>query len=217
MKKLFPLVSVDIALLTVDDERLQVLLIQRANEPEMGHWALPGGVLDPRQDRSLEHTARRILGSKTGLDFRHLEQVEVFSGADRDPRGWSLSVAFYALLPGDQINAVAGEKTDSIQWADPTALEHSLAFDHERQLGAAVAKLRRKVEQQSLPLHVLPAKFTLGQLQTACEVISGKRLDKSAFRRRIREEPSLIELEGEFLRGPQRPAQLFAAADDFQF
>lgn len=217
MKRLFPLVSVDIALLTVDDERLRVLLIQRANEPEMGNWALPGGVLDPRQDRSLEHAARRILASKTRLDLRHLEQVAVFSGTDRDPRGWSLSSAYYALVPSDQINAVAGEKADAIRWADATALKHSLAFDHELQLDAAVAKLRRKVEQQSLPLHVLPAKFTLGQLQKACEVISGKRLDKSAFRRRIREEPSLIELEGEFLRGPQRPAQLYAAALDFQF
>src|SRR5260370_7821466 len=99
MKKLFPLVSVDIALLTVDGERLQVLLIQRANEPEMGHWALPGGVLDPRQDRSLEQTARRILASKTLLDLRHLEQFAAFTCADRDPPACSLPFPFYPPLP----------------------------------------------------------------------------------------------------------------------
>ncbi|MFM0302885.1 NUDIX domain-containing protein [Paraburkholderia sediminicola] len=207
----------DIALLTVKDERLHVLLVRRANEPEKGRWALPGGVLDPAVDCSLDDTVRRVLRSKTHVDIRYTEQVQVFSGQDRDPRGWSLSVVYYALLPGDKVSAVAGDKAEAIEWMDAMELNRQLAFDHTLLLEAAVAKLRDKVEREALPLHLLPGRFTLTELQRTCEVVLGRPLDKSAFRRRIKEEPALVEIEGEFLRGPQRPAQLYTTAEDFQF
>ena len=53
-RELFPLVSVDIALFSVDQSRLQVLLIKRAEEPAAKQWALPGGILKPHLDDSLE-------------------------------------------------------------------------------------------------------------------------------------------------------------------
>jgi 8-oxo-dGTP diphosphatase len=217
MKKLFPLVTTDIALLTVKDERLHVLLVRRANEPEKGCWALPGGVLDPAADRSLDDTVRRVLRSKTHVDIRYMEQVEVFSGRDRDPRGWSISVVYYALLPSDKVSAVAGDKAEAIEWVDAVELNRRLAFDHPLLLEAAVGRLRDKVAREALPLHLLPEKFTLTELQRTCEAVLGRPLDKSVFRRRIKDEPALVEMEGEFLRGPQRPAQLYATAEDFQF
>jgi ADP-ribose pyrophosphatase YjhB (NUDIX family) len=217
MKKLFPLVTADVALFTIEDHNLRVLLVKRANEPEQGTWALPGGVLDPSKDRSLDDTARRALSGKTRVDVPFLEQVATFSGAERDPRGWSLSVLYYALLPRDQVPAVAGEKTEEIDWVDAFTPAVALAFDHAELLAAAHARLRDKVQRSALPLHLLPARFTLTELQRTCEVILGRSLDKSAFRRRLKDEPDLIELEGEFLRGAQRPAQLYRAADGFRF
>ncbi|MBN3792653.1 NUDIX domain-containing protein [Burkholderia sp. Ac-20353] len=217
MKKLFPLVTTDVALFTIHDHSLRVLLVKRANAPEQGTWALPGGVLDPDGDHSLDDTARRVLSGKTRVDVPFLEQVATFSGARRDPRGWSLSVLYYALLPRDQVSAVAGKKTEAIAWVDAFAPEVLLAFDHAQLLSAALATLRDKVQRAALPLHLLPERFTLTELQRTCEVILGRPLDKSVFRRRLKDEPSLIELEGEFLRGAQRPAQLYRAADGFRF
>ena len=81
----------------------------------------------------------------------------------------------------------------------------------------ATARLRRKVEQQVLPLHLLPDKFTLTRLQRVCEAIIGKPLDKGSFRRRLRAEKSLVEVVGEFARGANRPAQLFRAIPGFRF
>ncbi len=217
MKTLFPLVTTDIALFTVKDLRLRVLLVKRRNDPSHGFWALPGGILRPDQDYSLEDSAQRVLTRKTKVNIPYLAQVATVSGPNRDPRGWSISTLYYALLPCNQAAAVAGDTIEAIQWCDPEIPQHQLAFDHPRLLEMALSALRQKVERGALPLHLLPAKFTLTDVQHACEAIMGRRLDKAAFRRQIKDEPALQLVPGEFLRGPQRPAQFYQAAPAFQF
>ena len=216
-KLLYPIVTADVALFSLQEQRLRVLLIQRANKPTPGGWALPGGVLKPELDGSLDHTALRILATKTRVALPHLEQVATHSGPDRDPRGWSVTTLYYALLPSDQVPAVAGDKTESIEWCDPERPGHRLVFDHRQLLAEALHTLRDKVERGALPLHLLPAKFTLTELQRACEAILGHELDKGAFRRQIKDAPQLVAVEGEFLRGAQRPAQMYRAAVGFAF
>lgn len=216
-RRLYPIVTADVALFTLLEQRLRVLLIQRANSPTPGGWALPGGVLDPERDASLEHTATRILAAKTRVALPHLQQVATHSGPERDPRGWSVSTLYYALLPSDQVPAVAGDKTESIEWCDPERPGHRLAFDHRQLLGEALHTLRDKVARGALPLHLLPGKFTLTELQRACEAILGQELDKGAFRRQIKDAPELVAVLGEFLRGAQRPAQIYRAAAGFSF
>ena len=215
-KTLYPIVVVDIALFTVIDDSLRVLLVQRSQEPERRRWALPGGMLKPEIDASLEAAARRVLQRKVSVDIPHLEEVCTFSGPDRDPRGWSIGALFCALLPRDQVNALVRDKVEAVEWAVAAKPGHSMAFDHEVQLVTALAQLRARVEAKALPLHLLPERFTLTQLQRTCEAILGRPLDKSAFRRRLRDSPDLVELD-EFVRGAQRPAQLYRAHDGFRF
>lgn len=215
-RELYPIVVVDVALFTVVDDSLRVLLVQRAEEPERRRWALPGGMLMPDVDASLEAAARRVLQRKVSVDIPHLEQVCTFSGPDRDPRGWSIGTLFCALLPRDQVHALVRDKVEALDWADPARPGHRMAFDHESQLAAALAQLRARVEARVLPLHLLPERFTLTQLQRTCEAILGHALDKSAFRRRLKDSPDLVELD-EFVRGAQRPAQLYRARAGFSF
>jgi len=217
MKKLFPLVTADIALFTLKEDKLRALIIRRENQPAQGEWALPGGILQPEADTSLDDTARRVLRSKTGVDTLYLEQVMTASSPDRDPRGWSLSVLYYALLPSDLVPAVAGISVEAISWFDPEATDPQLAFDHGMLLQRALTTLRKKVRDGALPLHLLPEQFTLTDVQHAYEAVLGSRIDKGAFRRKIKDEPSLLAIDGELLRGPQRPAQIYRTADDFKF
>jgi 8-oxo-dGTP diphosphatase len=217
MKKLFPLVTVDIALFTVTDWQLRVLLVRRSNDPAPGAWALPGGILKPDEDRSLDHAAHRILASKTNVEIPHLEQVTTVSGSDRDPRGWSISTLYYALLSGDKVPAVAGDSVEALEWCDSRAPKYRLAFDHAHLLNIALAALQAKIIQGALPLHLLSDRFTLTDVQRACEAVLGRPLDKGAFRRQMKDASALEPIEGEFLRGPQRPAQLYRAAADFRF
>lgn len=217
MKKIFPLVTVDIALFTVVDWQLRVLLVRRENDPAPDAWALPGGVLRPDLDDSLADTARRVLRSKLGIDVRHLEQVTTVSGPERDPRGWSISTLYYALVPGEQVPAEAGRSVKAVAWRSPSAHPERLAFDHDDLLQRALLLLRAKVRHGALPLHLLPEKFTLTDIQRACEAVLGRTMDKGAFRRLIKDEPALLLLPDEFFRGPQRPAQLYRASPDFRF
>jgi len=216
-KTLFPLVSVDVALFSIERDRLGVLLVKRANEPELHRWALPGGVLKPDLDANLESAARRVLQAKISVDVPHLEEVRTFSGAERDPRGWSVAVLFYALLPADRVQAVISSKIEEAKWAPAARTGHRLAFDHDRQLDAALGALRRKVEEHTLPLHLLPSRFTLTALQHTCELILERRFDKAAFRRRLKTSSDLQAVPGEFVRGVQRPAQLYEARPGFTF
>ena len=214
---LYPLVSADVALLSVDQGVLQVLLVQRELEPEARRWALPGAVLKPNTDRDLEATARRGLREKITVDIPHLEQVGTFSGKERDPRGWSIAVLFYALLPRDQISAVVKSKVEALKWAEAARPGHRLAFDHGVQLAEALTVLRDRVERHSLPLHLMPARFTLTELQRTCEAILGRSLDKSVFRRRLKTSEDLVAIPDEFAVGPQRPARLYRARPGFEF
>jgi len=216
---LFPLVFVDIALFSIVDGSLRVLLVQRAHEPERSRWALPGGILKPEIDANLESTARRVMRRKVSVEIPHLEEVQTFSGPNRDPRGWSVSVLYWALLPHDKINALIQDKVEDVGWFDAENPGMDLAFDHASHVFSAVRLLRNRISVSSpaLPLHLLPEKFTLTELQKTCEVILGRIIDKAAFRRRLKDHPDLRELTGEMQRGSHAPAQLFRARDEFTF
>jgi len=214
---LHPFVTVDIALFAMDGDALKVLLIQRSEEPEARRWALPGGAIRPKVDADLEAAALRVLREKVGLEIAHLEEVRSFSGRDRDPRDWSVAMLYFALLPKDRLHPDALSKVDAWEWVDPTNPGRRMAFDHKRQLAAALDKLRQKVERHALPLHLMPRRFTLTELQRTCEAILGQSLDKSVFRRRLRGTQELVEIPGEFVRGNQRSAQVYEAGREVTF
>ena len=216
-RTLYPLVSVDVALFCVDDDELQVLLIQRANEPLMHQWALPGGLLQPERDASLEAAAMRVLGEKIDLDVPHLAQVSSFSGPRRDPRGWSVAALHYALLPRDKLQAVKRNKVEQLAWVSAHAPSHQLAFDHGEQIAAAVSLLRARVENGDLPLHLMAQEFTLTQLQHTCEAILNRPLDKSVFRRQLRDARDLVATGKMTEGGRQRPAHLYCAVEGFSW
>ncbi len=213
--QLNPLVVIDIAIFTVQDQQLKILLVKRANEPEKGKWALPGGILIPSKDLNLESSARRILKTKVSVDIAYLEEVCTFSGLHRDPRGWSIATLHYALLPTDKTHALVKESIEDLTWQNVLTCP-ALAFDHELQLQTALTTLRRKVSSHLLPLHLMRPKFTLSDLQKTCEAILDQKLDKSVFRRRLKNNTDIIELE-EYEGGAQRPAQLFKARANFEF
>ncbi len=216
---LFPLVLVDIALFSIVDDKLRVLLVQRAQEPELRRWALPGGILRPEIDANLEDAARRVMRSKVSVEIPHLEQLQTFSGPDRDPRGWSVSVLYWALLPYDQVNELARDKVEKLDWVDAANPGRRVAFDHADHLTAALRVLRSRISVSSpaLPLHLMPEKFTLTELQKTCQSILGRGIDKAAFRRRVKGLPQLVKLTGELQQGAHAPAQLYRALDGFNF
>ncbi|SIT09664.1 NUDIX domain-containing protein [Achromobacter sp. MFA1 R4] len=202
-----PLVTVDAVLLTLRDSGLEVALHRRDREPYRDAMALPGGVVHADEDASTEDSIRRVLRDKTGFEPRYLEQLQVFSGPDRDPRQWSLSVAYVALVPAAELAAA----TAKFRFVSVDALP-PLAFDHAEIVGAAVARLRSKSTYSTLPFFLLPERFTLTQLQHTYEAILRTRLEKSNFRRKM-EAWGALEATDEHVGGAQRPARLYRLKD----
>ena len=204
------IVTVDVVLLTINAESkiqdgLRVGLMKRPNAPFKGMLALPGGYVHADKDASTRDAATRVLLSKIGMKAPYLEQLATFSGPTRDPRGWSVSVCYYALVP-----------TDSMKQWDPAYVARvdrlpKLAFDHAYLIAAAVDRVRSKSSYSALPTYLLPEAFTLGELQDIYERILGTKIDKSSFRRKLRELDFLEEVVGGFKGGHRRPAQLYRA------
>ena len=110
----------------VFDDRGRLLLIRRRNPPFAGQFALPGGFVDP--DETTEAAAWRELLEETGLQARELRLVGVYSKPGRDPRGWTISIAY--LVSVDEGAPVAGDDAAAVEFrADWREL--TLAFDHD--------------------------------------------------------------------------------------
>jgi len=208
-----PLTTVDLVIFSVRDDELTVLLVQRPSdepEPFPGKWALPGGFIDTARDQDLEACARRKLMEKTGVEAPYLEQLGSFGNATRDPRGWSATHVYFALIASDNVTPRPGANAPDLRWFSVRGggVKESLAFDHGELLGAALARLRSKVEYTSLPAFLLPGEFTLTELQKIYEVILGRELEKKAFRTRIL-AAQILETVPRRQSGANRPAQLY--------
>lgn len=204
--------SVDVVLLTLVGDKLHTVLVERDHEPFAGKLALPGGYVHTETDADSRAAARRTLEKKTGIKAPYLEQLYTFSGPDRDPRGWSFSVTYYALVNSDTLAArIGGAKRIQLVPVDSVP---ELAFDHNEILDFAMKRLRDKSSYSALPCYLLPKDFTLSELQATYEMVMGSRLDKSSFRRKLDELDFLEALEGEFRYGKHRPAQLYRVRRD---
>lgn len=205
-----PAVTTDIVIFTIRHDELKVLLVNRGAPPFKGTWALPGGFVN--LDESLEAGARRELEEETGVTDVYLEQLYTFGEPDRDPRERVITVAYYALVPTDEIDIKAGSDAEGVSWIGMQELPE-LAFDHGDILDMAYARLSAKLDYSTIAFQFMPHEFTLPELQHVYEVILRKPMDKRNFRKRIL-ALDLIEETGEDRRdGAHRPAKLYRVKD----
>lgn len=207
-------VTVDVVLLTVRDERLQVLMVERGSKPWRGSLALPGGFL--RQTEDLADGARRELREETGLDVEpaHLEQLGTFGAPDRDPRARTVSVAYLAVLPALP-SPVPGTDAAGANWEPVDAmLAHDLAFDHHAILAAGVARARSKLEYTSLATAFVGPRFTMAELRRVYEVVWGHPLDPGNFHRKVLGSQGFVRRTADERAGTRgRPAATYEPGD----
>ena len=137
-----PSLTVDVAIVTIEDNP-HVLLIQRRADPFAGTWALPGGFVD--ENERLIDAARRELVEETGVDQLVLEQLHTFADPGRDPRGWTVSVAYLARVRPNELKPKAGDDAAAVKWF-PLSNLPVLAFDHDKILERVRARLADRAE-----------------------------------------------------------------------
>jgi 8-oxo-dGTP diphosphatase len=202
-----PALTVDCLLFGFDEGELKILLIERSHEPFKGFWALPGGFLD-ETDPTIEHAAKRELEEETGLTNVFMEQLYTFGDVGRDPRGRTVSVAYYALIKLSDYKVQAGDDASNAQWFSMSEIP-PLSFDHDKIIQIAYERLKGKVRYQPIGFELLPQKFALSQLQNLYETVLGQKLDKRNFRKKILKMNLLIEHNETQEHVPHRAARLY--------
>ncbi|OQY26702.1 MAG: NUDIX hydrolase [Candidatus Cloacimonetes bacterium 4572_55] len=200
-----PALTVDCVIFGFKEEGLKLLLIQRSEYPFRGEWALPGGFVE--MEESLDQAARRELEEETGVKNVYIEQLHTFGGMDRDPRGRTVTVAYYSLVNLDDYPPRAGSDAQRAKWF-PIHEVPKLAFDHQDILACAIKRLQRQVRYEPVGFELLPEKFTLNQLQRLYETVLNREFDRRNFWRKFKRMGVLVQTE-ERKKGKFRPAVLY--------
>lgn len=223
--KAFPpiAVTVDVALFTVRDDQLCVLLVERGQHPYRGAWALPGGFVRP--DETIAEAAARELAEETSVARfdGHLEQLGTYGDPNRDPRMRVVSVAHVAIAPslpdpvaGTDASAARYWPVDRLGIGRRTRSSPDLAFDHAVILGDALERVRSKLEYTSLATVFCEAPFTIADLRRVYEAVWGRQLDPGNFQRKVLGTPGFIEPTAELAdagrSGGRRPRLYTAGA-----
>lgn len=187
--------TVDLAIFTIRNNQLSVLLIKRGGHPHMGKWALPGGFVNVNE--SLDEAANRELLEETNLTMNdgYLEQLKTYGNPGRDPRGYVISTSYVALVPHADIPE-AGDDADEARFfaVDEVLTEFDLAFDHKTIIQDGLERVRSKIEYAPVAHHFLDDEtFTISELRTVYEIVWGESIVPSNFRRKIQSVPNFLE------------------------
>ena len=195
--------------LQVRDGALQALLWQRARDPFRDAWALPGGLLDPRE--TLEESIRRHLAAKVDVrEISHLEQLATYDDHDRDSTAWELATAYVGLV---QLG-LDPHVPDDTRW-HPVEDMPQTAFDHGDIVLAGRERLRGKLSYSNAGFALAPPTFTLAELREVYVAALGHDVSATNLRR-VLERRAVIEPTGERRpsgRAGGRPAEVFRFRD----
>lgn len=223
----------DIAVFTIVSENagpykpakmtLKLLLIKRSlvnaeGEPniEAGKWALPGGFVDEAE--SGLDAASRELAEETGVSELHMKHFGVYDTPGRDPRGWIISNAHYAVVPESYL-ATRRASDDAIEvelFPVEKVLELALAFDHKQIISDAIRFIKRDLLETTVARQFLQKHFTYSELQTLLLTVTDDPAIKSAasFARKIKRLPFIEEVVNQKTqRTSKSPAQLYRFND----
>lgn len=135
-----PMVTADAAVFAFFDGKPRLLLIQRKRDPYQGRWALPGGFVEIDED--LPAAVARELAEETGLQGVALEQLRAFGRPGRDPRGRTITVAYFGIAETGWDRVQAADDAEHVRWCDIENLP-PMAFDHDEIVGYAIERLKQ--------------------------------------------------------------------------
>jgi ADP-ribose pyrophosphatase YjhB (NUDIX family) len=189
----------------VREGQLQVLLWERARQPFLGAWSLPGGYLEPVE--ALEESIQRHLATKVDVrEVAHLEQLETLSEPDRQPGEWQIATAYLGLVP----TGVDPELPADTAW-QPVSNLPECAFDHREIVLAARERLRAKLSYTNIGFALAPPEFTISELRDLYGAALGHEVSATNLQRVLLRR-GVIEATGERRasgRGGGRPAAVF--------
>ena len=138
-----PAVTTDTIVFKSGEKCIEILLIKRKRDPFKNYWALPGGFLEIEE--TPESGARRELTEETGVSAKMLKEVGAFGDIDRDPRGRTITIAYYTFMKSNNNSGIkALSDAKDARWFSINDIPE-MAFDHRAILDEAILKLKSHV------------------------------------------------------------------------
>jgi 8-oxo-dGTP diphosphatase len=189
--------------------QLNVLLWERARDPQRGSWSLPGGQL--RNDEDMTTSVRRQLAEKVDLqELAHLEQLAVFSDPRRVPGERVIASTFLGLVPFP----ATPELPPDTRWHPVSSLP-PMAFDHGPMVTHARTRLVAKMSYTNIGFALAPKEFALSTLRDIYGAaldyqVDATNLQRVLVRRGVITQTGTIAQSG---RSGGRPAALYHFTD----
>ena len=195
-----PALTADVIALRWRNQELEVLLIRRAQEPFRGQLALPGGFVD-EHEAPLD-AAIRECAEETSVIVLPEQMIEVscFGAKNRDPRSWTVSIAFIALL-SSQTEAEAQDDAREVLWHSWQKIldgEQQLAFDHMEIIQKAHTVLQKQSLTSPKLLDLLDTPFRSRHARFLYRQLWGDQISPRAFKAWLK-RVDLVERSGRAL------------------
>lgn len=184
-------VTVDVAVMTLVENELRMLLIQRGVEPDKGYWALPGGFVQENED--LLAAAERELYEEAGVTAE-LEQLRTYGTPHRDPRMRVVTVAYWAIVP-DLPTPKSGTDASHAELVPVFEIESmrlNLAFDHEQIAHDAIEHARDSLETRTVASRFCKPEFTIADLRNVYNAVWNTKLDPGNFQRKVKQSEGFL-------------------------
>jgi 8-oxo-dGTP diphosphatase len=195
--------TADLVLLAPRGKGLALLLARVGSNGTRERWLLPCD--GPKKGESVEAVARRLMRSVVTHGVAWFEQSGAFGDAKKHAVSADVSVCFVGVVPANT-SAASGFAWHALADLPPLPARQS------QMLEGALAQLRDRMDYAPVAFRLLPAEFTLSELQQTYELLLGRRLHKASFRRAL-QAAWLVEPTDEWRsEGRGRPAQLYRYA-----
>ena len=224
-EEFMPHLAYDSVIFGFNGKQLKILILEYHNT---GFFALPGGFV--KRHEHVDDAVKRGLSERTGLDNIYLEQFHTFGSSSRpapdvmrtileangyemDENHWMLdrfiSIAYYALINFNDVEAKPDELSDSISWYAMDQLP-PLMMDHQEIAEKALETLKDNLDKKLVGMNLLPEKFTMKELQKVYEAILGEKLRRTTFQRKMLSKDILVRHEKLFAGGAHKAPYLYS-------
>lgn len=216
-------ISLDCVIFGFHENEMKVLVLELK---QSGDYILPGGFLG--KNETLEVAAERVLKERTGLRDIFLRQFHTFSQVDRSKNNPGvkylldsgaikddsffaqrfISVGFYALVEYTKVRPMPDHTSERCTWINLDEISR-LVLDHTGIVEKAHQVLKTQLNHQPIGHRLLPAKFTMPELQTLYETLLGKKLDRRNFQRKMLSYDILVRLNERRMGGAHKSPYLY--------
>ena len=187
-------VAVDVLALTIQDDKVKVLLKRRAEAPFRDSWSLPGGWMKPDED--LREAAERSLREQANittagtLGGKTLSQFQSYYQPKRYPRRNVTTIVYWAIVNHSKLTkALAGVQPKTTAVWSFKSIDRGrvdLALDHKRIIRNGLKRTRRRLEGTTVATRFLPKRFTISDLRRVYELMwDTTDIDPGNFQRKV--------------------------------